>query len=302
MTASPDVEMPSAAWGVAHQETLDSILTKLTFIERRLKHYPSEATECIKALHGVIEFYDVRGEPRWLVKRIRKYSLRYHRALSVLYPHMEPTEKLALTKLMRFEATKRYSEKLKTDVSMPAALRIVELNKLNHVAEVWRTFLDAENSMLMRKEGPLQLEGSYEVQESFRWLCMNGSVDGKTEALSFLSENSDEVQTALRMVQGAHVEAEEELRNLQISPAETAELHARCKATLKRWWEDAKASGQVPEMYMGASRASGSDADMGASGKVPEYTQPSGFDDAVVGAWRSEPQPLTPEKISESWA
>ena len=160
MTARPDVEMPSAAWGVAHQETLDSILTKLTFIERRLKHYPSvEATECIKELHALIEFYDVRGEPRWLVKRIRKYSLRYHRALSVLYPHMEPTEKLALTKLMRFEAIKRYSEKLKTDVSMPAALRIVELRRLDHVAEVWRTFLDAENSMLMSKEGTSSARG-----------------------------------------------------------------------------------------------------------------------------------------------
>ena len=101
---------------------------------------------------------------------------------------------------------------------------------------------------------------------------------------------------------GAHVEAEEELRNKPPSPAETAELHERCKATLKRWWADAKASRQVPEMYMGASRASGSDADMRACGRVPEHTQPSGFDDAVVGAWRSEPQPLTPEKISESWA
>ena len=277
MAASPDVEMPSAALNVAHQETLDAILTKLTFIERRLKHYPTvEASECIKDLQNLFEYYDdIRGQPKWLVKRIRKYPLRYHRALSVLYPHMQPTEKLVLTKLMRFEAYMRYKEALKNNVSVGAALRCKELKKLRHVAELWSTFLEAEKSMLMRKEGPLvDAHERYETLDSFKWLCMHGSLDGKTEALSFLSENSDKVQTDLRTVQGAHVKFEDKRKEVDLPSAEeSAEFLAKCREIHKRWWGDAKASGQVDEMYMGTSRASG-----------------------------SEPQPLTPEKISESSA
>ena len=66
----------------------------------------------------------------------------------------------------------------------------------------------------------------------------------------------DAVQNTQKLVgqalQRAHVEAEVELRD-KISPAEAAEMRARCKASLSRWWEEAKASGKVPEIFMRAS-------------------------------------------------
>ena len=79
MSVSPDAETQRQAWSLAHQDTLDSILTKLTFIERRLMHYPSvEATECIKELHALIERYDIEGNPRRLLRRIKHMMSRCH--------------------------------------------------------------------------------------------------------------------------------------------------------------------------------------------------------------------------------
>ena len=117
-------------------------------------------------MHALIERYDIEGDPRWLLRRIKKVMLRYHRALSVLYRDMSPAEKAALTKLLKFEALKRYSEDLNTDGSLLPAIRNQKRRKLDHIVEAWRTFEDAEASKPMARDlferdwsgGPERLE------------------------------------------------------------------------------------------------------------------------------------------------
>ena len=122
--------------------------------------YPSvEVTECIQELHALIERYDIQGDPRWLLRRIKKVMLRHHRALSVLHRDMEPAEKEALTLLMKFEAMKRYSEDLKTEPSLLVKERNEKRRKFDHIVELWSTCEDAASSMVMRR-GPLWVEGS----------------------------------------------------------------------------------------------------------------------------------------------
>ena len=172
---------------------VSSILTKVSFLEKRSMNDNMKPHEAVRQLMQVLSEFDMNGDPQWPLRSMRDICLDYMRALSARYGGMAPDVRAALVKLVMFESCKRHiwtihgdREGLRKYEAIMACSQTIEENESGACREC-RFFCSGE----LKVES---LERGYLACEAYVWLGQHGDAVSKYEMQTILLENEAEVR------------------------------------------------------------------------------------------------------------
>ena len=178
---------------------VDSILTKVSHIEKRTMNDNIKPHEAIRQMSQILSDFDLNGDPTWPLRSIREVCLDYMRALSARYANMSPEVRAALVRLVVFESAKRHIWSLGTDTE---GLRKYEaIWALSNEIETNESGICSECRFFTSELRTDEIEKGYLACSAYRFLAECADPVSKFEMQTILLENEPQVRRRTGTIQ-----------------------------------------------------------------------------------------------------